>query len=50
MVAECVGATFVDPNLKMPEARQWNLTFERQAFWNSRFRASYIGTIGKNLL
>jgi hypothetical protein len=34
----------------MPEARQWNLTFERQAFWNSRFRASYIGTYGKNLL
>ena len=45
-----VSATFADPNLKMPEARQWNLTFERQAFWNSRFRASYIGTIGKNLL
>jgi len=45
-----VTATFVDPNLKMPEARQWNLTFERQAFWNSRFRASYIGTIGKDLL
>ena len=45
-----VGATFVNPDLKMPEARQWNLTFERQAFWNSRFRASYIGTIGKNLL
>jgi len=34
----------------MPEARQWNLTFERVAFWNSRFRASYIGTMGKNLL
>ena len=45
-----VGATFISPNLKMPEARQWNLTFERQAFWNSRFRASYIGTQGKNLL
>ncbi|HEX9458419.1 MAG TPA: carboxypeptidase regulatory-like domain-containing protein [Thermoanaerobaculia bacterium] len=45
-----VSATFVDPNLKMPESRQWNLTFERQAFWNSRFRASYIGTLGKNLL
>jgi hypothetical protein len=45
-----VSATFVDPNLKMPEARQWNLTFERQAFWNSRIRASYIGTLGKNLL
>ena len=45
-----VQATFADPNLKMPEARQWNLTFERQAFWNSRFRASYIGTLGKGLL
>jgi outer membrane receptor protein involved in Fe transport len=45
-----VAATYADPNLKMPEARQWNLTFERQAFWNSRFRASYIGTLGKNLL
>ena len=45
-----VAATFADPNLKMPEARQWNLTFERQTFWNSRFRASYIGTYGKNLL
>ena len=45
-----VNATFVDPDLKMPESRQWNLTFERQMFWNSRFRASYIGTVGKNLL
>jgi hypothetical protein len=45
-----VGATFVSPDLKMPEARQWNLTFERAAFWNSRIRASYIGTLGKNLL
>jgi hypothetical protein len=45
-----VAATFADPNLKMPEARQWNLTFERRAFWNSRFRASYIGTFGKDLL
>jgi len=45
-----VNATFVDPDLKMPEARQWNLTFERQTAWNGRFRASYIGTYGKNLL
>ncbi len=45
-----VAATFAAPNLKMPESHQWNLTFERQAFWNSRFRASYIGTIGKGLL
>ena len=45
-----VPVTFASPDLKMPESRQWNLTFERQAFWNSRFRASYIGTLGKNLL
>lgn len=49
-VNQRVNATFVDPDLKMPEARQWNLTFERQVFRNSRFRASYIGTLGKNLL
>ncbi|HEY6140110.1 MAG TPA: carboxypeptidase regulatory-like domain-containing protein [Thermoanaerobaculia bacterium] len=45
-----VSATFADPDLKMPEARQWNLTFERQIMSNSRVRASYIGTLGKNLL
>ncbi|GAC1428176.1 MAG: hypothetical protein NVSMB68_00120 [Thermoanaerobaculia bacterium] len=45
-----VSPTFASPDLKMPETRQWNLTFERQAFWNSRFRASYIGTLGKGLL
>ena len=45
-----VSATFADPDLKMPEARQWNLTFERQLFRSSRVRASYIGTFGKNLL
>jgi len=45
-----VTATFADPDLKMPEARQWNLTFERELTWHSRFRASYIGTMGKNLL
>ena len=45
-----VTAVFADPDLKMPEARQWNLTFERQTFWNSRLRASYIGTLGKGLL
>jgi carboxypeptidase family protein len=45
-----VTATFADPDLKMPEARQWNLTFERQVFGSSRLRASYIGTLGRNLL
>ncbi len=49
-ITAVVSPTFIDPNLKMPESRQWNLTFERQIFWNSRFRASYIGTQGRNLL
>lgn len=42
--------TTIDPDLQMPETRQWNLTFERQMFAQSRLRASYIGTIGKGLL
>jgi outer membrane receptor protein involved in Fe transport len=45
-----VTQTFIDPNLKMPETRQWNLTFERQIFWQSRLRLSYVGTLGKDLL
>lgn len=45
-----VNVTTIDPDLKMPESRQWNLTFERQVFSQSKFRASYIGTLGKNLL
>ncbi|HEX6178112.1 MAG TPA: hypothetical protein VF057_07125, partial [Thermoanaerobaculia bacterium] len=42
--------TTIDENLQMPETRQWNLTFERQMFAQSRFRASYVGTLGKGLL
>ncbi|HYC93931.1 MAG TPA: carboxypeptidase regulatory-like domain-containing protein [Thermoanaerobaculia bacterium] len=45
-----VTLTTIDPDLQMPETRQWNLTFERQFFRESRLRASYIGTLGKNLL
>jgi hypothetical protein len=45
-----VNLTVVDPDLKMPETRQWNLTFERQMLSSSRLRLSYIGTLGKNLL
>ncbi|HEX6085023.1 MAG TPA: carboxypeptidase regulatory-like domain-containing protein [Thermoanaerobaculia bacterium] len=45
-----VNLTLIDPDLVMPETRQWNLTFERQLFRESRLRASYIGTMGKNLL
>ncbi|MBK5258122.1 MAG: hypothetical protein JJE51_00885, partial [Thermoanaerobaculia bacterium] len=42
--------TLIDPDLQMPETRQWNLTFERQVFDAAKLRVSYIGTLGKNLL
>ena len=45
-----VALTTIDPDLQMPETRQWNLTFERQVFNNARARLSYIGTLGKGLL
>lgn len=45
-----VSLTTIDPDLQMPETRQWNLTFERQVIRDSRLRLSYIGTLGKNLL
>lgn len=45
-----VALTLIDPDLQMPETRQWNVTFERQVFQQARVRASYIGTLGKNLL
>lgn len=45
-----VSLTLIDPDLKMPETRQWNLSFERQLFTASKLRLSYVGSIGKNLL
>ncbi len=45
-----VSLTLIDPDLEMPETRQWNLTFERQMFAQSRMRLSYVGSLGKNLL
>ncbi|HEX6101139.1 MAG TPA: carboxypeptidase regulatory-like domain-containing protein [Thermoanaerobaculia bacterium] len=45
-----VTLTTIDPDLKMPETRQWNLTLERQLLRDSRLRLSYIGSLGKNLL
>jgi hypothetical protein len=45
-----ISITTVDPKLQMPETHQWNLTFERQAFLQSRIRLSYIGTQARNLL
>jgi Carboxypeptidase regulatory-like domain/TonB dependent receptor/TonB-dependent Receptor Plug Domain len=45
-----VALTLIDPDLQMPESRQWNLSFERQLFTASKLRMSYIGALGKNLL
>jgi hypothetical protein len=45
-----VNLTLIDPDLVMPETRQWNLTFERQMGRQSRLRLSYVGTLGKGLL
>ena len=42
--------TLADPDLQMPETRQWNITAERQIFSQSRLRLSYIGTQARNLL
>jgi hypothetical protein len=42
--------TTIDEDLQMPETRQWNLTFERQMFAQSRLRLSYVGTLGKGLI
>ena len=45
-----ISITLINPELEMPETRQWNLTFERQVLAAARVRASYIGTFGRNLL
>ncbi|MEK6375240.1 MAG: carboxypeptidase regulatory-like domain-containing protein [Acidobacteriota bacterium] len=45
-----ISITTVDQGLEMPETHQWNLTFERQIFSQSRLRLSYIGTQARNLL
>jgi hypothetical protein len=44
------STTTIDPNLKMPETHQWNLTLERQVFNQARVRLSYVGTYGRDLL
>ncbi|HEY3350353.1 MAG TPA: TonB-dependent receptor [Thermoanaerobaculia bacterium] len=45
-----VSLTEVDPNLKMPEAAQWNVSFERKIPWDTTLRLSYVGSHGSNLL
>ncbi|HYS52154.1 MAG TPA: carboxypeptidase regulatory-like domain-containing protein [Thermoanaerobaculia bacterium] len=45
-----VSITTINQHLQMPETHQWNLTFERQLFAQSRLRLSYVGTQARNLL
>ncbi len=42
--------TVINPNLKMPYTRQWNVTFERKMPFDSRMRLSYTGNHGVGLL
>ncbi|MCU0255318.1 MAG: TonB-dependent receptor [Vicinamibacterales bacterium] len=39
-----------DDDLEMPMTHQWNLTVERQMFWDSALRLSYTGTYSNSML
>ena len=38
----------VNPDLQMPYSHQWNVTVEHER-WNTGFRASYVGTLGREM-
>jgi hypothetical protein len=38
----------INPDLQLPHSHQWNVTIEHQR-WNTGFRASYVGTAGREL-
>lgn len=40
----------IDPNLRNPQAQQWNLTVERDLAFNTGLRISYIGTKATRLI
>ena len=42
--------TIASADLEMPRTRQWNLTMERQIFFNSTLRITYSGTRGIGLI
>lgn len=42
--------TLINPDLKMPYTRQWNVTFERRMPFDSTLRISYTGNHGVGLL
>lgn len=45
-VAAPLTMTTLNPNLKPPEAWDWNFTVEQQLFWNSVLNVSYVGRRG----
>jgi len=42
--------TIADSSLEMPRTRQWNVTVERELFFNSTLRISYTGTRGIGMI
>lgn len=45
-----VSLAIVQPDLEMPETKQWNFTFEREMPWSSSMRVTYENKEGSNLL
>lgn len=50
LTARVGGLLLVEPELEMPSTDQWNITFEREFFWNSSIRLSYTSKYSKDLL
>lgn len=44
--AAAITMTTLNPNLKQPEAWNWNFTVERELFWNSVLSVAYVGHRG----
>lgn len=40
---------FMDPHQPTPQAREWNLTFEKEIWSNTALSVGYVGTQGQNL-
>ncbi len=41
-----ITATTYNPNMKQPQAWNWNVTFQREMFWNSVLSVAYVGHRG----
>ncbi len=40
---------FFDPNFKLPQIHEFNLTLERELGWNTVLQVSYLGSLGRHL-